>query len=194
MRRWCSAWPARSIGGWSCDRWLAIQWPAFKGFTDATGAWLFPFLFITIACGACSGFHSIVASGTTCKQVQNEARRAADRLRLDAAGSDGRGLRAGLRDGAPPGTEAGEARHDLRPRDRQLRAQLNVPMHVRRQLRAARVLQLRVRHARRLHAARPLRAPGDDRAQGLCRRRHRHAHYARGAERVPLEQPARFVP
>jgi hypothetical protein len=31
-----------------------------------------PFLFITIACGACSGFHSIVASGTTCKQVRTE--------------------------------------------------------------------------------------------------------------------------
>jgi carbon starvation protein len=33
---------------------------------------LFPFLFITIACGACSGFHSIVASGTTSKQVRTE--------------------------------------------------------------------------------------------------------------------------
>src|SRR5262245_28009036 len=61
------------IGGWSSTGELAIQWPAFKGFTDATGAWLFPFLFITIACGACSGFHSIVSSGTTSKQVQNEA-------------------------------------------------------------------------------------------------------------------------
>jgi carbon starvation protein len=61
------------IGGWSSTGELAIEWPAFKGFTDATGAWLFPFLFITIACGACSGFHSIVSSGTTSKQVQNEA-------------------------------------------------------------------------------------------------------------------------
>ena len=33
---------------------------------------LFPFLFITIACGACSGFHSIVSSGTTCKQIRSE--------------------------------------------------------------------------------------------------------------------------
>jgi carbon starvation protein len=32
----------------------------------------FPFLFITIACGACSGFHSLVASGTTSKQLDNE--------------------------------------------------------------------------------------------------------------------------
>lgn len=33
---------------------------------------LFPFLFVTIACGACSGFHSLVCSGTTSKQVSNE--------------------------------------------------------------------------------------------------------------------------
>ncbi len=33
---------------------------------------LFPFLFITIACGACSGFHSLVASGTTAKQIASE--------------------------------------------------------------------------------------------------------------------------
>jgi carbon starvation protein len=61
------------VGGWSATGELAIRWPAFKGFTDATGAWLFPFLFITIACGACSGFHSIVSSGTTSKQVRNES-------------------------------------------------------------------------------------------------------------------------
>lgn len=51
---------------------LVIQWPAFTGFTAASGAYLFPFLFITIACGACSGFHSIVSSGTTCKQIRSE--------------------------------------------------------------------------------------------------------------------------
>src|SRR5688572_29046585 len=60
------------IGGWSSGGELAIRWPAFKGFTAADGSWLFPFLFITIACGACSGFHSIVSSGTTSKQVRNE--------------------------------------------------------------------------------------------------------------------------
>lgn len=38
---------------------------------DAPPIW--PFLFITIACGACSGFHCLVASGTTSKQVNNEA-------------------------------------------------------------------------------------------------------------------------
>ncbi len=51
---------------------LRIQWPAFTGFYGATGAQLFPFLFITVACGACSGFHSIVSSGTTCKQIRSE--------------------------------------------------------------------------------------------------------------------------
>ncbi len=33
---------------------------------------LFPFLFVTIACGACSGFHGLVCSGTTSKQIDNE--------------------------------------------------------------------------------------------------------------------------
>jgi carbon starvation protein len=45
--------------------------PAFLGFHTSLGM-LFPALFITIACGACSGFHSIVASGTTAKQLSNE--------------------------------------------------------------------------------------------------------------------------
>jgi carbon starvation protein len=61
------------VGGWSTAGALAIQWPAFKGFTAADGSLLFPFLFITIACGACSGFHAIVSSGTTSKQVRSEA-------------------------------------------------------------------------------------------------------------------------
>lgn len=34
---------------------------------------LFPFLFVTIACGACSGFHGLVCSGTTCKQIDRES-------------------------------------------------------------------------------------------------------------------------
>ncbi|MBI5362286.1 MAG: carbon starvation protein A [Planctomycetes bacterium] len=51
-----------------------VQQPAFKGFDagGATGA-LFPFLFVTIACGACSGFHGLVCSGTTSKQVDRES-------------------------------------------------------------------------------------------------------------------------
>ncbi len=51
-----------------------IEQPAFKGWNvgGLTGA-LFPFLFVTIACGACSGFHGLVCSGTTSKQIDKEA-------------------------------------------------------------------------------------------------------------------------
>jgi carbon starvation protein len=51
-----------------------IQQPAFKT-TDAGGMTgsLFPFLFVTIACGACSGFHGLVCSGTTSKQIDSES-------------------------------------------------------------------------------------------------------------------------
>lgn len=50
-----------------------IKQPAFKGFDvgGETGL-LFPFLFVTIACGACSGFHGLVCSGTTSKQIDRE--------------------------------------------------------------------------------------------------------------------------
>jgi carbon starvation protein len=50
-----------------------IHQEAFKGFNSgkATGM-LFPFLFVTIACGACSGFHGLVCSGTTSKQIDRE--------------------------------------------------------------------------------------------------------------------------
>lgn len=51
---------------------LEIQYPAFTGWTTDKGATLLPILFITIACGACSGFHSLIASGTTSKQLRNE--------------------------------------------------------------------------------------------------------------------------
>ncbi len=54
----------------------AVNLDAFVGWRapNAKGAMtpLFPFLFITIACGACSGFHSLVASGTTAKQLASE--------------------------------------------------------------------------------------------------------------------------
>ena len=49
--------------------------PASVGFTVGEGAkaqYLFPMLFVTVACGAVSGFHSLVASGTSSKQVNNE--------------------------------------------------------------------------------------------------------------------------
>jgi carbon starvation protein len=49
-----------------------IRYPMFTTWSDIQRGTLFPILFITIACGACSGFHSIVASGTTSKQLNNE--------------------------------------------------------------------------------------------------------------------------
>lgn len=49
-----------------------VELPAFSGWTSAKGDALFPMLFITIACGACSGFHSLIASGTTSKQLRTE--------------------------------------------------------------------------------------------------------------------------
>lgn len=53
-----------------------IKMPAFTQFIDGSGpVWsgsLFPFLFITIACGAVSGFHALISSGTTPKMVENE--------------------------------------------------------------------------------------------------------------------------
>ncbi len=51
----------------------SIEYPAFIGWTDPdSGSPLLPILFITIACGACSGFHCLIASGTTSKQLRNE--------------------------------------------------------------------------------------------------------------------------
>ena len=44
----------------------------YKGWNSERAGMLIPFLFITVACGACSGFHSIVASGTTSKQIRVE--------------------------------------------------------------------------------------------------------------------------
>ena len=53
-----------------------LKMPAFTQFVDGSGpVWsgsLFPFLFITIACGAVSGFHSLISSGTTPKMIRNE--------------------------------------------------------------------------------------------------------------------------
>lgn len=49
-----------------------LHYPAFLGFNSASGS-LFPFLFVMIACGAISGFHAIVSSGTTSKQLSTES-------------------------------------------------------------------------------------------------------------------------
>ena len=54
-----------------------LQMPALTKFVDGTGpVWagsLFPFLFITIACGSVSGWHALIASGTTPKMIENES-------------------------------------------------------------------------------------------------------------------------
>lgn len=53
-----------------------IEYPAFRGLEvigkDGSTLALFPLLFIMVACGACSGFHSLIASGTTSKQLRVE--------------------------------------------------------------------------------------------------------------------------
>ena len=49
-----------------------ITTPAFVGFKSASGSYIFPTLFVTIACGAISGFHSLVSSETSSKLVENE--------------------------------------------------------------------------------------------------------------------------
>ena len=46
--------------------------PVFTGFHNASLGDLFPILFVTVACGAVSGFHSLVSSGTSSKTVENE--------------------------------------------------------------------------------------------------------------------------
>jgi carbon starvation protein len=52
-----------------------IEYPAFTELTlkGNSVSQLFPLLFVTIACGACSGFHSLVSSGTTSKQIEKES-------------------------------------------------------------------------------------------------------------------------
>lgn len=49
-----------------------VVMPAFKGFTWNENQYLWPILFVTVACGAISGFHSMVGSGTSSKQLRHE--------------------------------------------------------------------------------------------------------------------------
>ncbi len=51
----------------------AVTYPAFIGWRDPQLGFLFPALFVTVACGAVSGFHAIVASGTSAKQLDRES-------------------------------------------------------------------------------------------------------------------------
>ncbi|WP_254545505.1 carbon starvation CstA family protein [Halomarina pelagica] len=67
--------------------------PAFAGFWGTTGVTpLFPLLFITIACGTISGFHSLVSSGTTAKQLNRES----DARLIGYGGMLGEGLLAAV--------------------------------------------------------------------------------------------------
>ncbi len=59
------------LGGVLLGR-FELNAPWFKGWSDPQIGPLIPFLFITVACGACSGFHSLVASGTSSKQLRSE--------------------------------------------------------------------------------------------------------------------------
>ena len=76
----------------------ALQMPAFNAVRRGGGpivpGTLFPFVFITIVCGAISGFHALIASGTTPKMIDKESRHPRHRLRRDA---DARGWSASSR-------------------------------------------------------------------------------------------------
>lgn len=50
---------------------VTFEIPAFTGWSTKVGT-MFPALFITVACGACSGFHSLISTGTSSKQLANE--------------------------------------------------------------------------------------------------------------------------
>ena len=51
---------------------MTVELPMVTGWQGLTGTSLFPTLFITVACGAVSGFHSLIGSGTTSKQLNSE--------------------------------------------------------------------------------------------------------------------------
>jgi carbon starvation protein len=86
---WILLQPRGYLGGWLLYLVIAIgligalfggfdiQYPAFNLTDDlrslANARLLFPMLFITVACGACSGFHGVVSSGTTSKQLARES-------------------------------------------------------------------------------------------------------------------------
>ncbi len=53
------------------DKTAVFELPAFTGWSTSLGG-MFPALFITVACGACSGFHSLISTGTSSKQLANE--------------------------------------------------------------------------------------------------------------------------
>lgn len=56
----------------SLTKGFVIAYPAFINWFNPQGLPLLPILFTTVACGACSGFHCLIASGTTSKQISKE--------------------------------------------------------------------------------------------------------------------------
>jgi len=52
---------------------FVVRYPAFTGWVSPGGFPVLPLLFTTVACGACSGFHAMVCSGTTSKQIAKES-------------------------------------------------------------------------------------------------------------------------
>ena len=76
MKRYRRAKPGLVVGIIGCHP--TVDMPAFTGFYDTLApsgtslGYMFPALFVTIACGAVSGFHSLVGSGTTAKQLDQE--------------------------------------------------------------------------------------------------------------------------
>ena len=111
---------------------------------------------MTIACGACSGFHGLVCSGTTSKQIDRESHcRAVGYGAMLAEGFVALIALVTVMIVAPARRRRPGARHDLRQRHRRLpdahhrRGEPAVRDHLRRDG----VLDLRLRHARRLHPA-----------------------------------------
>lgn len=51
----------------------AVLWPMWKAWSTPTDGWIYPSLCVMIACGAVSGFHAVLASGTTSKQLDKES-------------------------------------------------------------------------------------------------------------------------
>lgn len=85
---WALLQPRGHLGGWFLYLSLAaallgilcggftVQYPAFTKLAAGTDEFLFPMfpaLFVTVACGACSGFHALVSSGTSSKQLRKES-------------------------------------------------------------------------------------------------------------------------
>jgi carbon starvation protein len=100
----------------------SVQYPAFTHWVASNGEPLFPLLFITIACGACSGFHAIIASGTTSKQLRQETDAKLVGYGGDVDGGDGCRRRPLLRDDAVKRCRRSlgrQAQLHLRSRDRQ---------------------------------------------------------------------------